>query len=262
MNRFKWLLILLLLPAICRSQKISFYEPRLFIRDGDTLPYRIALPENFDANKKYPLLLFLHGMGERGRDNQRQLIHGGKEFVDSATRKNFPAILLFPQCAATDFWPRIQVLQAPTDSTPLRLEYLTQSPPGPSLSLVMQLLDSFRTAKAVDRKRMYAMGISMGAMGTYELLWRKPHFFAAAVAICGGGNTEVVAGYAKRFPIWIFHGDADRTVPVDNSRKMAEALMAAGARVKYTEYPGVDHNSWAPAFADRELLPWLLEQKR
>src|SRR5262249_24914120 len=130
------------------------------------------------------------------------------------------------------------------------------------LSMVMLLLDSLSKSKHVDSKRIYAMGISMGGRGTFEILWRKPHFFAAAIPICGGGNPETASLYAKKFPIWIFHGYADKTVDVNDSRHMVTALKAAGAKVKYTEYPGVDHNSCDPAFAEKDLLPWLFAQRR
>jgi len=124
------------------------------------------------------------------------------------------------------------------------------------------LLDSLANSKNVNSKRIYIGGLSMGGMGTFELLWHKPGFFAAAFPICGGGNPESVKLYAKKFPVWIFHGDKDPAVPVSNSRLMNNALKKAGAKVKYTEYPGVGHNSWDNAFAEPDLLPWLFKQKR
>jgi predicted peptidase len=102
----------------------------------------------------------------------------------------------------------------------------------------------------------------MGGMGTFELLWRKPGFFAAAFPICGGGNPAKAASYGRNFPIWIFHGDEDPVVDVNDSRKMADALKSAAAKVKYTEYAGVKHDSWKKAFTEPELLPWLFNQKR
>ena len=102
----------------------------------------------------------------------------------------------------------------------------------------------------------------MGGFGTYEILWRRPKLFAAAIAICGGGNPESVKLYGKKFPIWVFHGTLDPSVPVGNSRLMVNALQAEGALVKYTEYPNVYHNSWANAFAEPDLLKWLFAQKK
>lgn len=102
----------------------------------------------------------------------------------------------------------------------------------------------------------------MGGMGTFEILWRKPGFFAAAFPICGAGDPGQVSLYASKFPIWVFHGDKDPAVPVANSRLMVGALQAAKAKVKYTEYPGVGHDSWKNAFAEPELLAWLFKQKK
>ena len=102
----------------------------------------------------------------------------------------------------------------------------------------------------------------MGGMGTFELLWRKPKFFAAAIPICGGGDPSKVNVYAKNFPVWVFHGDSDPVVPVSNSRLMVKELKKAGANVKYTEYPGVGHDSWTNAFAEPGLLDWVFDQEK
>ncbi len=128
--------------------------------------------------------------------------------------------------------------------------------------MVSQLLDSLVATGTVDKKKVYIGGLSMGGMGTFELLWRKPNFFAAAFPICGGGDPQKVTVYGKKFPIWIFHGDKDQSVLVSNSRLMYNELKAARAKVKYTEYPGVGHNSWDNAFKEPELLPWLFSQRR
>jgi len=254
--------ILPLLSIFASAQPNSLYQKKIFIRNGDTLRYRILYPLNYNQKKSYPLVLFLHGKGERGRDNEKQLIHGGSLFTDSVNRKNFPAIVIFPQCTPEDYWAQMKMLQDRTDSTPEKVEYLKDVPPGKSLNLVMMLLDSMATGNHVNQKRIYVMGLSMGGRGTFEILWRKPNFFAAAIAVAGGGNVETVSLYAKNFPIWVFHGSADKVVNVNDSRRMVTALKSAGAKVKYTEYPGIDHNSWDNAFAEKDLLPWLYSQKK
>ena len=118
------------------------------------------------------------------------------------------------------------------------------------------------SAKNINNRQIYIGGLSMGGMGTFELLWRKPNFFAAAFPICGGGNTSSASIYGKDFPIWIFHGDKDPVVDVNDSRQMVEALKTAGAKVKYSEYPGVKHDSWKKAFAEPQLIAWLFSQHR
>jgi predicted peptidase len=254
-------LLLLLFMNNLSAQYKDLYEKKEFINGNDTLRYRILYPLNYDAGKKYPLIVFLHGSGERGEDNEAQLTHGSKLFADSAIRQQFPAIVIFPQCPGNGWWARITRDPNRKDSLG---QFVLQSdqPIGTSLNLVSQLLDSLVADKKVVKKQIYLGGLSMGGMGTFELLWRKPDFFAAAFPICGAGDPQKVSVYGRKFPIWIFHGDNDQSVPVGNSRLMTNALKAAGAKVKYTEYPGVGHNSWDNAFAEPELLPWLFKQKK
>ena len=256
---FVWLFFV---SVLLFAQDNSPYQKKYFIKNNDTLRYRIMYPVNYDTHKKYPLLLFLHGAGERGNDNELQLVHGSKLFADPVNREKFPAIVLFPQCSSDDFWANIKRGKSRVDSSKLVFEFPVDIPMGKSLSLVSELLDSFVTTRNVNTKRIYVGGLSMGSMGTFEILWRKPGFFAAAIPICGGGNETKVKEYGKKFPIWVFHGDADPVVDVNNSRKMVAALKAENAKVKYTEYPGVGHDSWTNAFAEPTLLQWLFAQKK
>ena len=239
-----------------RAQENGVYEKKQFFHDGAVLHYRILYPENYDAAIKYPVILFLHGAGERGNNNEGQLKHGGSFFADAANRAKHPAIVVVPQCPVNDFWARI-TLNFKDDDTLGRLVFPGNLPVGKTLGLVSKLMDSLAAGKDVNPKKIYIGGLSMGGMGTFEMLWRKPHFFAAAFAICGGGNPEKVSDYGSGFPVWVFHGDKDPTVKVGNSRQMVNALKKAGAKVKYTEYPGVAHNSWDNAFAEPGLLDWL-----
>lgn len=261
MQKIVLTLVLALVMTNLPAQFQQLYEKKEFISGGDTLRYRILYPVNYNADKKYPLVLFLHGAGERGNDNEAQLIHGGSLFTDSAIRQQFPAIVVFPQCPRNDWWARITRDEKIKDSLGI-FRFTSDLPIGKSLGLVSQLLDSMAAGNTVNTKRIYLGGLSMGGMGTFELLWRKPHFFAAAIPICGGGDPQKVTIYAKKFPIWVFHGGSDPVVPVANSHLMVNALKAAGAKVKYTEYPGVGHNSWDNAFAEPELLPWLFGKKK
>ena len=246
----------------CFSQDYGSFQHKIYTQGVDTLPYRILYPENYDASKKYPLILFLHGAGERGRDNQKQLTHGSTFFNDTGHRKQFPAIVVVPQCSLNDFWARTRITKAMTDSTPFEFEYLGDVPMNKGLNMVSLLLDSMASSTNINNKQIYIGGLSMGGMGTFELLWRKPGFFAAAFPICGGGNPTKSSVYGKGFPIWIFHGNEDPVVDVNDSRKMVAALKASGAKVKYTEYPGVKHDSWKKVFVEPELLSWLFSHKK
>ena len=258
--------LLVILPVFLAlasvAQDNSAYTKQWFVRGTDTLPYRIMYPINYDTKKQYPIIFFMHGAGERGSNNDLQLIHGSKLFADSANRVRFPAIVVFPQCPANDFWANIKMLKARTDSTPNQFEYASSGDPRKSLALASQLMDSLAGLKTVNNKRIYIGGLSMGGMGTFELLWRKPGFFTAAFPICGGGAPGTATIYGKNFPIWIFHGAKDPVVDVNDSRKMVEALKAAGAKVRYAEYPEAGHDSWTNTFAEADLLPWLFSQQK
>ena len=236
------------------------FEARTFdTKNGHSLPYQILYPQNYDRNQKYPLVLVLHGGGERGNDNQKQLVHGSKLFLDAQNRVNFPAIVVFPQCAADSYW-----MSGPIDRTkqPIVLNFEYAKQPNWPLEAAIDLVKKLTKEEAVDKKRLYITGLSMGGMGTFEALTRYPKMFAAAAPICGGGNAQKTKKYAKRVALWIFHGAVDGVVKVDYSRAMYAALQADGANVKYTEYPNVNHNSWDNAFAEPEFLPWLFAQSK
>lgn len=241
------------------AQDLSLFEKQTFINKGDTLQYRILLPENFDASKKYPLLLFLHGAGERGNDNEQQLTHGAKLFLKDSVRKQFPAIIIFPQCPENNYWSNVKISSVGDNRT---FNFQVDGDPTLPLALTQKMLKDYIKKGNVNTKKVYIMGLSMGGMGTFEMLWRNPKQFAAAIPICGGARPETVSKYAKKTAVWIFHGAKDAVVPVDFSRTMYKALQDAGCDVKYTEYPEVNHNSWDNAFAEPTLLTWLFSQSK
>lgn len=238
------------------------YERREFQgSDGGSLPYRILFPEGAQEGQRYPLVLFLHGAGERGSDNRKQLIHGGSLFLDPEVRKAYPAIVVFPQCPEDAYWVdlRIRARLYAKEKQDFREVF---APPMPQLVRVFELVEKLIAEQPVDPDRVYIMGLSMGALGTYETLARRPDLFAAAVAICGGGNLEATERYADRVAVWITHGDEDPIVPVEYSRNLYAALSERGAEVKYTEFPGVGHDAWTPTLAMPDLLPWLFSHRR
>ncbi len=247
--------VLLIRPLYCQGPTEAFEAKVYRAEDGSTLPYRLLLPENYDPGRAYPLVLFLHGAGERGADNDLQLVHGAKLFTDEDNRRQFPAIVVFPQCPAEDYWARID----PGEDAHWQYPLLRRAP-GP-LKNVIGLLAELEKDYRVNPHRRYLGGLSMGGFGTFELLARKPDYFAAAFPICGGGNV-LAAPLMTDTDLWVFHGGLDDVVPPVNSRKMVEALQEAGASVRYTEYPKANHNSWDSAFAEPQLLPWLFSNHR
>ncbi|MCB0586585.1 MAG: beta-glucosidase BglX [Phaeodactylibacter sp.] len=225
--------------------------------NGDTLNYRVLYPSDFDESRRYPLVLFLHGRGESGSDNETQLVHGGKLFLESIDK--YPAVILFPQCPKTDYWANIERIQK--DDGSLQFNFPDNRPPNPSLAAVMDLVSQELAKPYIDENRFYVTGLSMGGMGTWELLWRMPEKIAAAAPICGGGTPERASAMAD-VPIWAFHGMKDDVVQPRNSIRMLKAIQREGGPAKITLFPGANHNSWDPAFAEPEYLPWMFSKYR
>ena len=246
-----------ILPFLLLAQDRSLFKKQKFIAKRDTLPYRILFPKGYDSSKEYPLVLFLHGAGERGNDNESQLQWGADLFLEN--RERHPAIVVFPQCAKDDYWAKIKYREKKKIGK--RFKYpLNLGRPTRSFHLASLLLHKLIREEAVDPKRIYVAGLSMGGMGTFEMLARYPKRFAAAIPICGGGNPNHTFYYAKNTDIWIFHGEKDPVVGVRHSRRMAKQLKRFKADVKYTEYEGVDHLSWVPAFEEPDFLEWLFSK--
>lgn len=255
--KYSWILFLIFtLPGWGQE----LYEQRAFnATNGHTLNYRILLPEDYNQDKKYPLVLFLHGAGERGNDNEKQLIHGSSMFLDPVFRNQHKAMVIFPQCPENSYWASMSIDRT---AYPIKTDFIYPAQMTPPLESALDLVQHLVRDKHVDPKRLYIMGLSMGAMGTLEALYRRPKLFAAAIPICGGGNVDLAKKYARKLPLWLFHGDADAVVPVDFSRALYQRLTSLKATVRYTEYPGVNHNSWDKAFAEPELLSWLFNQQK
>ncbi len=241
------------------SQDLSAYQKKVYEKKGDSLPYRLLLPKNYDATKKYPLVLFLHGSGERGNNNEAQLVHGSGLFLDETVMEKYPSIVVFPQCAANSSWAKIDV----KGDIPNRREfiYYEDAEPTKDMLLLEGLLKELKKTYKLDKSKIYVGGLSMGGMGTFELVRRNPKMFAAAFPICGGANPKI-ASKLKRLDWWVFHGEADTVVPEKYSAGMVQAMKSLEVDVKYSVYPGVGHNSWDNAFAEPELLSWLFSKSK
>ena len=239
------------------AQKNDLFQSAQFVHRGDTLKYRVLYPENFDEAEKYPVVFFLHGAGERGNDNQKQLVHGSNVFLDSAARVDFPAIVIFPQCPANSYWSNVQIES--NEAGKRQFNFQTAGKPTTSMRLLQRLVRQFSKHENANKDRIYVAGLSMGGMGTFELLRRMPTTFAAAIAICGGDHSVNVRKYAH-VPLWIIHGEMDDVVPPEHSRILVDKLIMLGAKPRTTLYPNANHNSWDPAFAETDFLSWLFSQ--
>jgi predicted peptidase len=250
-------LIILLLCAAPTAMLLAggqeMYEKETFTADSKKLLYRVLRPAKIEAGKKYPLVLFLHGAGERGADNKLQLIHGSALFIKAENRDKYPCYVIFPQCPTGKKWVEVD--------WSAKKPHVSPKEPSEPMRLTKLMLDQFLKDHPVDADRIYVMGLSMGGFGTWDFCQRYPDFVAAAAPICGGAD-DSTAEKIKHIPIWTFHGSADTAVWPERTRSMVEALKNVKGNVKYSEYQKVGHNSWNRAFAEPELLPWLFAQKR
>lgn len=259
------LLVIILLCMTVTShvtaQDLSLFEKKEFVSSrGDTLLYRVLYPANYDPGRKYPLILVLHGAGERGNDNEKQLVHGGKLFLADSNRIKYPAIILFPQCPQNSYWSSVKIDRT-TQPLTIAFDYAS-SQITPPLNSAIELTRSYINDGKADRRRVYVTGLSMGGMGTFEAVYREPKLFAAAAPICGGGDTKAYSKQSARVPFRIFHGADDAVVSVDLSRAMVGRLKELNASVQYVEYPDVNHNSWDNAFAEPDFLGWFFGNRR
>ena len=238
--------LVLFLNVNLNSQELDLYEQKIFVIENDTLNYRILKPLNYDSTKQYPVHLFLHGAGERGNDNVSQLVHGSKLFLKKESREKYNSWVIFPQAPKYDWWGY---------KDPYKLNYNVKE--SKAMSLVVKLMDNFSKRNDVNQNKIYVSGLSMGGMGTFVILNLRPNMFAAATPICGDGDPNSVNNYAKKIPIWIFHGSDDKVVSPKKSLKMANAIIDAGGSPKITFYENVGHDSWNNAFAEEDFLKWI-----
>lgn len=251
--KFK-LLLILLLPLLSVSHASAQELEKLLTAKtfksagGETLPYRLFVPANYDRRKKYPLIVFLHGSGGLGNDNLKQLQLGNRYLIDrftqSESQSRYPAFVVAPQSIG-EGW-----VAANDRITPSR-----------QLRLAVELIDELRRTYSIDSGRLYVAGQSLGGFGTFAIISAYPRMFAAAIPLCGGGDESKALQY-KGTALWVFHGEKDESVPVANSRQMVAAIRKAGGQVKYTEYPGEGHSIWTIVAKEPDLLQWLFSQHR
>jgi predicted peptidase len=214
----------------------------------------LASPQ--DAPSPAPVILFLHGAGERGTDNLAQLKHFPEKMAQPEWRAKYRCFLIAPQCEPDKQW--VDAPWGDKQSKPMAAE------PSEMLRVAIATLEKVRAEHkaAIDPARIYVTGLSMGGYGTWELAMRHPEWFAAAAPICGGGD-EARAGRLASLPVWAFHGKGDTVVWPERSERMVAAVTKAGGQAKLSLLPGVGHDAWSPAYdLQSGLLDWLFAQKR
>lgn len=250
MNMKKMIFLIVATVMAFAASAQEEFKRCIFVNGTDTLPYRELTPERPEANH-YPLVVFLHGSGERGIDNEKQLIHGAQMWLNPINRKKYPAYVIFPQCPESGFWA---YNETPKSAAPDSMPILDE--PTKYIKLVRGLVNKYIGEGNIDANRIYLVGLSMGAMAVYDLAERFPGMWAAAVPICGSINPKRLNN-ARSVHFSIYHGDADPVVPVEASRKAYKRLKELGASVEYTEFPGCSHGSWNPAFNQPNFMKWL-----
>ena len=237
--------------AFSQSSRFSF--EKYINTSGDTLNYRQLFPDS-DTLRKYPLVVFLHGSGERGKDNEAQLKWGVSNFASDQIMKSYPAFVIAPQCPINLSWSNFSREKNNTQM------FLQPSPSKP-MELLISLIHKLISKLPIDTNRIYITGLSMGGFGTFDAIERYPDLFAAAVPVCGGGDVTK-APLISHLPIWIFHGAEDPAVNPILSLNMIAALTKAGAHPGFTQYPEVGHFSWIGAYTDPMMLEWLFRQHK
>ena len=226
--------LLLAMPALADSPPPAQSAASATVQASFTYPYLLALPPGYDRapDRRWPLLIFLHGMGQRGTDLAKVHLHGPPHLVDQG--RTFPFILISPQCPEDEWW-NLSGIEA----------------------FIAAMVEKYR----VDPDRVYLTGMSMGGYGVWSLALRHPERYAAIAPICGGGEPKWAARL-RDLPVWAFHGAKDHTVPPKDSREMIDAITAAGGHPRLTLYPDAGHDAWTATYANDELYTWLLAQRR
>ena len=251
LKNFTVFLFFIFLILSCKQTEV-IPEYSEFKTEDSQLNYRILYPKDFDRTKSYPLTLFLHGIAERGNDNELQLKYVDKVFLDQNNYANYESVVIFPQAPLDDNWSSRLLTE-----NEIRQVFPENEKPTKSLQLVIKLMDSLVKEDYIDNKRVYLSGLSNGAMGSFELLKNRPNMFASAILICGGGNPRWAKDFAKTTPVWVAHGSDDDVVFPELSINMVKAIIKHGGSPKFTLYENVNHESWFNVFDDPNYLKWM-----
>ena len=231
----------------------AFSAEMLESADGYSMPYRLYIPKNYDCGEMYPVLIFLHGAGERGNDNKKNVAVAIPHVFDDPESPARRSIIIVPQCPEDRQW-----VYTPWEHGCYSVAGVVESR---ECEAVLEILDNVKAAYNVDTSRIYITGISMGGFGTWDLMARHSKLFAAGMPVCGGGDPAMAKALAT-IPIRTFHGDLDTAVPTEGTREMYAAVKAAGGKIKYTEFEDMGHGIWDTVYSDADNIRWLFSQTR
>lgn len=247
-------------PIADKFLKFTYTDPTT----GKIMPYRLFVPDQYNPKKSYPLVLFLHGSGERGTDNEAQVManQGATIWAKPEEQTKHPTFVLAPQSPKDGGWIHID-----SSSYDPAVRFAKHAEFTDELQMVVNIIHELQAKYNLDNKRLYSTGLSIGGFGTWNLNEKYPYLFAAMVPVCGGGDLEQAYKIAKK-PIWTFHAVNDPIVPVRYTQDMVKALQGHKGKPIYTEYPAglyikpFEHFSWVLAFQNSEMRNWLFEQKK
>jgi predicted peptidase len=217
------------------------------------MPYRLFTPKGYDPSRPYALILYLHGAGDRGDDNEQQFSKLTMWMARTKNQRETPAFILAPQCPS-----RMQWVNTPWAKGSYSIE---QTPLSEPMKAALEILAAVQAEYNIDPDRILVTGVSMGGFGAWDLVTRFPQKFAAVMPVCGAGDPSKASTIAH-VPAWIFHGEKDHTVPTKGARELVKALKDAGASPIYVEYKGQEHGIWDDAYKDEKALAWFFSQKR
>jgi len=237
--------------SVCQNaqDKVDDFEAHVFSSSsGIDMPYRLFVPEDYDATKSYPIIMYLHGGAGAGDDNIKQITGGNTNgthvWIAPENQAKYPTFVVAPQLLGFNRW---------NDPDSVHLSKYGQ--------IAIDLLKDLQQKYSIDPDRIYLTGQSRGGYGAWDIAGKYPDLFAAAVPLCGGGNLFTVKAM-KDLPTWAFHGAQDSTVSVEKSRAIVAALQKVGGNIKYTEYPEMGHSVWNKAYVEPGLIEWLFVQRR
>ncbi len=249
--------LLIILTVFCnqslKAQSNRFSFNFYSNNKGDSLPYRLLSPD-YDTSHRFPLIVFLHGSGERGKDNEAQLKWGVMNFASDQMMIAHPAYVLAPQCPEKQSWSNFEEHKN-------NINCVLKKSPSIPMDLLIHLIHQLCKTERIDTNRIYITGVSMGGFGTFDAITRHPYLFAAAVPVCGAGDTTK-APLIAHIPMWIYHGAEDPAVSPAYSYNMNAALVKVGAHPGLTIYPSIGHFSWLGAYIDPLMIEWLFQQHK
>lgn len=230
----------------------ELFDKKTFIANNQSINYCWLSPKKINETEKYPLVIFLHGSGERGNDNEAQLRNGVLAFAENTLQGQHPCFVFAPQCPTGQKWSDYD----------LQNDLFWRDQPTEPMQVMMTAIDDIISKNpTIDKDRIYITGLSMGGLGTFDALLRRPDFFAAAIPVCGGAEPSMMS-QIKHIPMWITHGALDGAVPVEYSRNVVSVLQQYQSPIKYTEYSTLNHGIWQETFYNTAILEWLFSQKR